>query len=262
MVRATLNPSLRLAGAGGEGSGGGALGGLGLDFVDFEVGLGDGLEECGGLLFSVEVAVELGLEGLAAVLGAHLGGDAEVGLALEVLDFLLSLDDESDGNALDAAGTQGGLDLAPQDGADFVAHNTVEDAAGLLGVDKVHVDLARVLDGVEDGGLGDFVEDNALGGRGVELQRLLQMPCNGFSLAVLIGCQPHAVGLLDGFLQFADQRPLVVADLVLRRVSVLHVDAHLFLGKVADVSVTGTDGVVLTEEFLNGFRLGRRLNYY
>ena len=261
-AEAQLAAGLLLQGGGGEGRRRRAVGGLGLDFAHLEVGADDALEEGLGLGLGVEVAAELGAEGLVAVDGAELRRHAEVGLALESLDFVLALHDEAHGHALHAAGAEGGLDFAPEDGADLVAHQAVEHAAGLLGVDEVHVDAARVLDGVEDGRLGNLVEDDALRRLRVELQGLLQVPGDGLSLAVLIGCQPHLLGALDGFLQLADQAALVVAHLVLRLVLVLHVDAHFFLGQVADVAVARLHRVVLAEKFLDGLRLGRRLNNY
>ena len=61
----------------------------------------------------------------------------------ERLDLALALDDEPNGDRLDAAGRQAGPDLAREQRAQRVADEAVDDPAGLLGVDEVGVDVAR-----------------------------------------------------------------------------------------------------------------------
>ena len=78
------------------------------------------------------------------------GGGREDGLDRPVLaggeaeDLALALDDEPDGDGLHAAGRQAALDLLGEQRAQRVADQAVDDAARLLRVDEVHVDLARV----------------------------------------------------------------------------------------------------------------------
>ena len=52
--------------------------------------------------------------------------------------------------------------LAPQDGREPEAHQIVQGAAGLVGVDQVLVELAAVAHGLQHGGLGDLVEHHPL----------------------------------------------------------------------------------------------------
>ena len=56
--------------------------------------------------------------------------------------------------------------------------------------------LCEVLGLDEDGGLGNLVEHYSVGVFLVQTEHLAQMPRYGFSLAVLIGCQPNLVGFL------------------------------------------------------------------
>jgi hypothetical protein len=53
--------------------------------------------------------------------------------------------------------------------------------------------VARVLDGFQNGRFGNLVEDDAVGVLLVQSQYLAQMPADGFSFAVLIGCQPYGL---------------------------------------------------------------------
>ena len=64
--------------------------------------------------------------------------------AVKAADLALALDDEPDRDRLHATGRQATLDLLAEERAQRVADEAVDDAARLLGVDEVHVDLARV----------------------------------------------------------------------------------------------------------------------
>ena len=99
--------------------------------------------------------------------------------------------------------------------------------------------------------------------RGLRLQpeHLKQMPGDGLSLAVFIGCEPYHLGLLGFLAEVGHQRLLVVGNLIFRFEAVGHVDAEIFLFEVADVAVGGGYYVVRTKEFSYGLCLGRRLDY-
>ena len=62
----------------------------------------------------------------------------------ERLDLPLALDDQPDRDALHPAGRQALGDLPPQERADFIADDAVENSPRLLGVDPVHVDGVRL----------------------------------------------------------------------------------------------------------------------
>ena len=98
----------------------------------------------------------------------------------------LTLDDEADRRALDAARRQAAVDAAPQHRRHLVAVEPVEDAAGLGGVDEAVVEAARVVDGVVDRRLGDLVEHHPLH-RHLRLQILEEVPRDGLALAVFVG---------------------------------------------------------------------------
>ena len=62
----------------------------------------------------------------------------------EGADLALPLHDHAHGDGLHAAGGQAAADLARQQRAERVADEAVDDPAGLLGVDEVLVDVARL----------------------------------------------------------------------------------------------------------------------
>src|SRR6202008_190334 len=83
----------------------------------------------------------------------ELGGDVPVRRGDELPPLALAVHHDPGGHRLHATGGQPAGDLLPQDRADLVAVQPVEDAPGLLGVDEVLVERPRVLRGGADGRL-------------------------------------------------------------------------------------------------------------
>ena len=181
-------------------------------------------------------------------------------LGLEVLNLALALDDEPDGHALHAAGRERRLHLAPQHGRELEAHDAVQHAAGLLGVDEAHVEVAGRLDGVEYGRLRNLVEDDAARVLGLELEHFLQMPRYSLSLAVFIGREPDGLSLGRRAAQFVHDTLFVVGYLVDGLEVVVHIDAEVVFLQVAYVAVGRGDLVVAAQKLLDCLGLGRRLD--
>ena len=94
-------------------------------------------------------------------------------------------------------------DLAPEYGGNFVTVDAVEDAAGFLRVDQVQVDVTQFAEGTLNGFPGDFGEGHAVDGY-LGLEDFLQVPCDGFTFAVTIGCQVERVYFFELALEFGD----------------------------------------------------------
>src|ERR1700733_5765753 len=77
-------------------------------------------------------------------------------------DFLFALDDQTERDRLNAPSGKTSANFVPQDRRNLVADQPVEDAAGLLRVDQVHVYLRGMLEGGFDCLLRDFVEHHAI----------------------------------------------------------------------------------------------------
>ena len=69
--------------------------------------------------------------------------------------------DKAEGGGLHTAGGQSLADLAPEDGAEAIADETIKDTSGLIGVDEIDIDAARLVKGAADGVLGDLMKDDA-----------------------------------------------------------------------------------------------------
>ena len=76
----------------------------------------------------------------------------------------------------------------------------------MLRLHQVHVDGARIFDGIGDGIFGDLVKDDALGRLDRQIQHFTEMPGDSLPFAVFIGGQPDIVFAdgLDVFLQLGD----------------------------------------------------------
>src|SRR5262249_29321771 len=131
--------------------------------------------------------------------GGELSGQRPVLLGDERLDLTLTLDDDPHRDALDATGRETAAHLVPEQRADLVADEAVEDPARLLGVDLVPVDLARVLERVQDRLLRDLVEEDAAEGNLRVLRQLfLEVPADRLALAVGVGSEEDGVRILRG----------------------------------------------------------------
>lgn len=210
--------------------------------------------------------------GVARTAGAERAGQVPVLGGAERDALPLALDDEPGGDGLDTAGGQAAHDLFPQDRRDLVAVQPVEDPARLLRVHHQFVELAGVGDGSPDRFLGDLVEDHPVD-RDLGLENFLEMPRDGFALAVLIGGEEEFVGVGQQLFELSDLGLLVGVDDVDRLEVVFDVHteaAHLagvLLGhlggavrEVADVPDARLDDIAGAEVALDRLRLDRRLD--
>ena len=184
-----------------------------------------------------QMLIQFGRE-LTALTTLELSRDAIIGLTLEGLDLFLTLGDEPHGDTLNAASRESGLNLAPQHGRQLKAHDAVEHTTGLLGIHQVQVNVARMLDGLENRRLGDLVEDNAACFVGRQAKHLKQVPCNGLSLAVFITREPHDVGFSSLGLEFLHLVLFIIGNLIQGLEAMLHIDTEIFLMQIADVPKT------------------------
>ena len=71
--------------------------------------------------------------------------DRPVLFRLERLDFAFTFDDQSQGDRLNAAGGNAAANLVPEQRADLIAHEPVQNAPRLLRIDDVLIDPAGIL---------------------------------------------------------------------------------------------------------------------
>ena len=137
----------------------------------------------------------------------------------------LALHQQAHGHALHASGAEPGEHLLPEQRADFVAEQPVDDAAGFLGLDQVLVDRPRAFQCLMDRVAGDLVEDQPLEGH-LRSQQLQEVPADGLPFAILVRCEVNVLRPLDRRLHLAHEFLLVLRDDVERLEVRVHVDAR------------------------------------
>ena len=191
--------------------------------------------------------------------------DRPVLAGAERLDLHLAVDDQPQRHRLDPAGRLRARQLAPEHRREAEADEVVERPAREVGVDQLHVDLARVRHRLRHRVPGDRVEDDALD-LGVLLhrlaagQRLEQVPGDRLALAVGVGGEDQLLVVLQRLGDGADVLGAVGGDLPLHREVVLGVDRAVLGRQVADVAVGGEHRVAGAEILVDGLRLGGRLD--
>jgi hypothetical protein len=180
-------------------------------------------------------------------------------------DLFFSLDDQPKRDGLHPPrGEEVPVDLTtqplPEHRGELVPDEAVEDAPRLLREEPLLIDGARLREPELNTLLGDLVKLDT-SHRPLERREFLRdVPSDRFSLTVRVWREKDLIGLLRRLLQIGEDVLVVLEHLVLRRVAVGDVDVQPRLGQVAHVSLGREHDEVLAEVFLNGLRLGRRLD--
>ena len=220
-----------------------------------------------GACFSLAFGQQLfavGVRGKAChktlVPGTQGGVHVPVFIGLKVFDLLFPVVDQPHRHALHTACGQTAAHLAPQKRTELIAYQTVQHAARLLGVEQIFINGTGMGHTLLHAFFGDLVKGDAVGLVGVQPQNVCQMPADGFAFAVRVGRQQHAVGVFGLALQLLDELFFALDADVLRGIAMLHINAQLRCGQIADMTHAGGDLVVIAQIFADGFRLCRRLH--
>lgn len=131
---------------------------------------------------------------------------------------------------------------------------------GLLRIDQIHIQIARVPDGLLHGVFGQLVEGDALRLFRIQPEYGGEMPAYGLALAVGVGRQKDLGGVFGFLFQGVYQLALPADVDVFRLKIMLDVDAELAFGQIPDMSLGGNHLVALSEKALDGGHLRGRLH--
>ncbi len=178
-------------------------------------------------------------------------------------DLLLAVIDHAHGDGLHAAGGELRLHLSPEHRRQLEPDQPVEHAACLLRVNEIHVDVPRILHGVEYGGLGDFLKRDSPRVLLLQSERLVEVPRYGLPLSVGIGREPDCPRVGGELLQLRDQLALTRRNHIFGLEAVLYIHAKLIVVQIPDVPFARLDDIFfLSQIFLNLLRFRRRLDNY
>ena len=189
----------------------------------------------------------------------EVGLDGPVFLRLEPLDLHLAINHDAQRHRLHPSGRARARQLAPQHRRQVEADQIVQRAAGEVGLDQLHVELARIGHSLQHRRLGDGVEGDALHRRVLErfflVQHLQHVPADGLSLAVGVGGQDDAVGALGRGCDVGQALGALGVGLPVHGEVVVGQDRAVLRRQVADVPVGGQDLVIGAEVLVDGLGL-------
>ena len=192
----------------------------------------------------------------------HPSGEGPVFHRNELFNLVFAVADDAQGDRLDAPGAQPPVSKASaQERTQLIAHQPIQDPAGLLGLDLVPVDLPGLRDRPGHGLFGDLVEGDPVDlGAGDELDLLLDMPSDGLAFPVGVRRQVDGVAFGGGRLELGQDLALALDDFVLGGEAVLDVHAQLLGGEISQMPHRGGHAESLVQKFLEGGGLGGRLD--
>ena len=200
-------------------------------------------------------------EGLLLALRLQVHVQCPVFFRDEGIDLIFPVGNHPQCHGLNTSGGQAALDFRPQQRGNAVAHHPVQNAACLLCVHQACVDFSGVPNGFRDRALCNLVErdpeDLMLLHKILQPQRRDQMPRDCFSLAVRVRCQIYFIRFLHQLAQRSEQLALSADRNIFRFVVMLHIDAELTFGQVADMPHAGGDLILRAQEFLDRLHLRR-----
>ena len=138
---------------------------------------------CGGfvrnLRFVHPLAVhlyQLGGKHLAGRRGGEFRIDRPVFLRNKCPNLIFPIDYQTHGNRLHTTGGQSAADFFPQERAELITHQTVQNPACLLGIDQIQIDLVGIAHTCLNAAAGDLVEFHPIVGVHIQMQKLCDMP--------------------------------------------------------------------------------------
>ena len=138
----------------------------------------------------------------------QVNGDLPVFLGNKTFDLPLPLNNDPQSHRLDASGAHAGSHFFPQQRADLVTDDTVENAAGDLRVDLLAVEFTGMFEGLQNRFLRDLLERDAIYLFPVT-DMFHEIPADRLSLAVRVSGEIDLLGAFDVFFQFRQQLGLV-----------------------------------------------------
>jgi hypothetical protein len=187
--------------------------------------------------------------------------------------FFFPLDEDLDRDRLNPAGRQFRGHLLPEQRAQRVAEQAVQNAAGFLCLDEVLVQLAGIFESLKDCLLRDLAKNHPADGD-FWLEQLDQMPADALALAVFVRRENEFCGLFQGGFELVDGFLFAFGDDVERLKFAVDVDSdagpRLFfdslgdfrrsVGEIPNVAHTGHHFVFAAEVAADFPRLGRRFH--
>ena len=151
------------------------------------------------------------------------------------------------------------LNFFAKHGRQLIAHQSVKYAARLLRVHEVHIDFSGFFDSLVHRALGNLVEHYAAV-IVVKPQSVHQMPGNGFSLPVGVGCEINLLGFFGQARKPSDYILLFGINHVFGLEIVFYVYADCLFRQIAHVSARCVHNIIPAKIFFYRFSFRGRFH--
>ena len=207
------------------------------------------------------IAVELNVNNLA-IIGGKSGFDSPIFLGNKGTDLLLTLGNDSGRNRLNTSTRKTTLKILPEHLGKLEAYETVKNSSCLLGVNKIHVNLTRILDCFLNSALCNLIEGYTAGSVLRNTELTCDVPGNSLSLTVRVGCEEDLVSTLCFLLKLLNNVALATDIYIVRLEIILNVNSKRTLRQITNVTLRCNNLIVRTKVALYCIGLCRRLNDY
>ena len=186
------------------------------------------VEEGSHLGFGLQVVSEARGDFCLLVRKGERGFDNErtLDLTVEGVNLAFAFNDHAYDGRLNTSCGETRVDFFPEERRYFIAFDSVEDASRLLRHDEVNVDLPVVGKRIGNALGRDFKCGNAVRLFRREFENIVEVPSNGFTLAVGIGSEIDGGGGIGFLLEFSNEFLLVGFDVVDGFKTILEVDTE------------------------------------
>ncbi len=169
------------------------------------------------------------------------------------VDFFLPVTNKPQGNRLHPAAAQPFFHLFPQKVADRIADEPIQHPARLLCVHQIHVDIPRLRNGTLDCCFCNLVKCNAADRLFlVQIQRVQQMPADGFPFAVRVSCKEYFVRIFRIPPQLAQKLAFAADGDIFGFKIILDVNTQLAFRQIADMPHGSLNFIAAPQKFADG----------
>ena len=172
----------------------------------------------------------------------------------ELQDLALPIGDQLQRDRLHAAGAQPTPDLVPEQRADLVAHQTIEDSPGLLCIDDMLIDSAGMLHRGANCLWRDFVEKDAKDFGLVAVEDFFEMLADRFAFPIRVGSEKDTPCSLRRSAEFFDDFFFPGDEFVDGFEIVIEINSQLALGQILHVAERSLHDEVLAQIFIDRVR--------
>ena len=193
----------------------------------------------------------------------HCAGFAQQGCNIpeffryEDLDFFLSVADHLQGRGLDPSRRQTPLHLAPEQWADLISHQPIQNPPRLLGIHQLFIHQSRVFDRILNGRFRDFVEHDPVGPLNVDTKEAGDMPGNGLSFPIRVSGQIDFISSLCFFADRFDHVTFASDGDIFGLKVFFNMNAQLAFRQVSHMSHGSNHFIFASQKFSYGLCFGR-----